>query len=334
MSHATLDVSAFPAIAAVDNQMARPVISVVIPTYEPGPFLIDTIKSVLAQDIGSDRMQIAVIDDGSRRNLPSDVLSDLNADDRIEYHEHADNVGLAGNWNRAISHARGKFVHILHQDDTVRTGFYARLLAGMHPDATIGMAFCRHAFITETGEVQRISHRERWRPGVLSNWCERLSERQRVQCPAAIVRRDAYERVGGFRTDLHYALDWEMWVRIACRYAVWYEPQVLANYRRHASAETARLKMEGHIAADLVNAIELMSQHLPARKRIRLKESAYRRLVHVHSRQALKLLKKQSDSQAAANQLASARAALNALSDGLAKRWLQLRLRRLERDIT
>lgn len=321
-----------PPIAPVDNQAARPLVSVIIPTYEPGRFLIDTLKSVLVQDIGSEMMQIAVIDDGSRKCRPSNMLAGLNVGDRIEYHEHADNVGLARHWNRAIGHARGEFVHILHQDDTVRAGFYARLLAGMNQNAAIGMAFCRHAFITETDEVQRISHRERWHAGVLNHWCERLSERQRVQCPAAIVRRDVYERLGGFRTDLHYALDWEMWVRIACEYSVWYEPQVLANYRRHGQAVTARLRAEGHIAADLIKAVESISRNLPPRDRSRLKENAYRRLAHVHVRQARKLLKEGSDS-GAAGEINAARTALNALPGGPKKRWLQYQLGRLERKL-
>ena len=329
MNSSPPDGNAAPRIPPLDAHAERPIISVVIPTYEPGPFLADAIVSVLAQDLGSASMQIAVVDDGSKHSRPSEVLREVATTDRIEYYEHTDNVGLAGNWNRAIGHARGQFVHILHQDDTVHDGFYTALLAGLNRGLPIGMAFCRHAFIDENDTIQRISHRERWRAGILARWCKRLSERQRVQCPAAIVRRDVYEDLGGFRSDLRYALDWEMWVRIACRYAVWYEPQVLAHYRRHASAETARLRAAGRVTADLMHAIELMSQHMPAHERGRMKENAYRRLVHVHSRQARKLLKKGADSQAAV-QIESARAAVNAMSESLTKRWLQYQLDRLE----
>jgi hypothetical protein len=38
-----------------------------------------------------------------------------------------------------------------------------------------------------------------------------IAQRQRVQCPAAVVARSTYESVGGYRTDLRLALDWEMW---------------------------------------------------------------------------------------------------------------------------
>ena len=106
---------------------------------------------------------------------------------------------------------------------------------------------------------------------------QRIAETQRIQCPAAVVKREVYERLGGFRSELRYALDWEMWVRIAARYDVWYEPAVLAHYRRHRSAESARLEASGRINVDLMNAIELFSNYLPVVDRARLKDRAYRR---------------------------------------------------------
>ncbi len=47
-----------------------------------------------------------------------------------------------------------------------------------------------------------------------------------------VVRRDVYEKLGGFDTNFKTAgEDWEMWVRIAAHYPVWYEPAPLACYR-------------------------------------------------------------------------------------------------------
>jgi len=319
-----------PQIAAcVDKDVPRPVVSVVIPTHEPERFLIDTVRSVLAQDPGPAQMQIAIVDDGSMRVRAITLLAGIAPADRIEYHEHADRLGLAGNWNRAIAHARGEYIHILHQDDTVHDGFYAALLLGMRSSQRVGMGFCRHAFIDESDRVERISHRERWRAGVLPRWLDRISERQRVQCPAAIVRREIYETLGGFREDLRYALDWEMWVRIASAYEVWYEPRVLANYRRHHGAETARLQTADQTTADIMSALALLSMHLPPGRRAHLQQRAYLRLVRVHARRAAKLLRAGSP-QLAANQLQGARAALAQLPENLAKRWLRSRLARME----
>jgi glycosyltransferase involved in cell wall biosynthesis len=307
----------------------RPLVSIMIPTYEPQRFLIDAVRSVLAQDLGPELMQIAIVDDGSTQTRARSLLQGEVPMERLEFYEHSDNLGLAGNWNRAISLARGEFVHLLHQDDAVRPGFYTDLLAAMKTSERIGMAFCRHAFIDENDTVERISHRERRRPGVLRNWLERIGIAQRIQCPAALVRREAYEKLGGFRTDLRYALDWEMWVRIAAQYEVWYEPQVLAKYRRHASTESARLEAAGQTTADLIAAIEVLSTHFPGHARARLKQRAYRRLVRSHSRRALKLMRT-GYPQLAAKQIESARTAAERLTGSLPNRWTRFRLGRAE----
>ncbi len=306
---------------------AAPAISVVIPTYEPSRFLIDTVRSVLGQE--PEPAQIAIVDDGSTRSRPASLLAGIASAERIELHEHRDRLGLAGNWNRAIECARGEFVHILHQDDTVAPGFYAALLAGLRTSQRIGMAFCRHAFIDENGLVERISHRERWRASVLPRWLDRISERQRVQCPAAMVRRDVYEALGGFRDDLRYALDWEMWVRIAAGYDVWYEPRVLAHYRRHRAAETARLEAAGDTMADMMSAIAVMAMHLPATRRARLQQRAYRRVIRTCTRGAAKLIHAGS-TELAAKQLKVAQSALALLPANLATQWQRSRLARLQ----
>ena len=77
--------------------------------------------------------------------------------------------------------------------------------------------------------------------GVLEHWLERIAVGQRLQPPTIVVRRSVYERIGGF--DSRAGLmgeDWEMWVRIAAHFPVWYEPEPLALYRIHDSSITAR----------------------------------------------------------------------------------------------
>ena len=120
-----------------------------------------------------------------------------------------------------------------------------------------------------------------------------------------------------------------MWVRIASRYDVWYEPAVLAQYRRHAGGETARLRAAGEIASDVVATIEVLSSSLPASKRASWTSKSYRRLVKSHLRRASKLLGGKSHLQALEH-LSSARIVVSMLPKGLATRWLQRRLRNLE----
>lgn len=151
-------------------------------------------------------------------------------------------------------------MHILHQDDLVQPGFYERLSRADQGEPRPGAAFCQHAIIDAFGNWQEISSLERRSPGLIEDWLERIVDYQRVQCASIVVRRDVYEHLGGYLPDLIYALDWEMWVRIALHYPVWYEPTVLACYRKHDMSETAQLRKLGTAYADVEKTIALVKQ--------------------------------------------------------------------------
>jgi GT2 family glycosyltransferase len=256
-----------------------------LPVYEPDQRLGEALASVLQQDLGPEVMQIAVVDDASARTDVAALVAQASPGARIEVHHAPRNRGLAANWNECIRLARGEIVHLLHQDDRVGPQFYARLSPAFAADPDIGMAFCRHAFLDDEDRITGRSHRERWTAGVPPNWLARIAEHQRIQCASALVRRTTYERLGGYREDLAYALDWEMWVRIAARYRVWYEPATLAYYRRHERNETARLRRESTITRDIFRAIEVFASHLPATQRERMLSAAYARFARRMLRQ-------------------------------------------------
>ena len=287
-----------PTIASLPTDSPRPSLSVMIPTREPGSYLVGALRSVLRQDLGPEQMQIAVVDDASRSDVQA-LIQQADGQRRIELHTTDTNRGISGNWNQCLQLARGHIVHLLHQDDLIEDGFYRRMLPPFSRHPEVGMAFCRHAFIDSQNRTTRVSHREKWFAGILGAWLERIATKQRVQCPAVLVPRLVYESVGGYRTDLRYALDWEMWVRIAARYAVWYEPKVLASYRRHEENESTRLLNAGKIGHDVVNAIELIGAHLPAARRDDLVSEAYASF----ARRTLKRLQREAQASKDLNSL-------------------------------
>jgi glycosyltransferase involved in cell wall biosynthesis len=266
-SHADADP---PPIRPVEGTAPRPRISVMVPSLEPDERLCQTLTSVLAQAPGAAEMQICVVDDASRPGIASRLVRSVDATGRIEVVECAERLGLSGNWNRAIHLARGHFVHLLHQDDYVMPGFYARMDHGFDRTPTAGMAFCRARIVDGDDRLIKVASRLQWMPGVLGNWLPAIAERQRVQTPCAIVARAAYETVGGYRSDLHHALDWEMWVRIAACFPVWYDPRPLASYRRHEANETSRLVANGKVWPDMTRAIGLIADLIPTSLRPRV----------------------------------------------------------------
>ena len=257
------EAASVPKIGPVARETGRPFWSVVMPTFNCTDHFEKALRSVLDQDPGPDRMQIAVIDDGSSDARSEEVVRRL-APTRVEFHRQPVNLGLSGSWNACVSRSLGHWVHLLHQDDLVLPGFYERLgrAAIKRPDT--GAAFCRYFFIDAAGHHQCSSLLERPTAGILAGWLGAIARGQKIQSPSIVVRREVYEQLGGFRADLCCSLDWEMWVRIAVRFPVWFEPEPLACYRIHAGNESARLDRQGRIIPDIYKALRIMSGYLPA----------------------------------------------------------------------
>lgn len=322
-----------PSPSAEATFLKQPQISVMVPTYEPNHYLYTTLKSILNQDMGIDKMQITIVDDASPNVKIETFLSELNCANRISIIKNERTLGLAKNWNECIKYAQGEFIHILHQDDIVLPGFYNTLCKGLLHNQHVGMAFSGCAFINENGLVTETARSESKKPGIIKNWIERISYRYGVHCPAAIVRKSCYEAIGGYRTDLSFALDWEMWVRIAANFSVWHHPDVLAYYRRHSTNETARLQKLKRTQEDELQAIRFFSDSLPKNARTRLTERAFQRIAHSRIRRAKKSLKKKLFEDAI-YQIEGARSAIHFLENSFKKTltsihisWVEYRLK-------
>ncbi len=297
--------SAFPKIKPSAPASAKPFWSVMIPIYHPhSGYLEETLRSVLAQDPGPEQMQIEVVDDGSPNGSPVELIRKI-AGDRITIYSEPRNLGLAGIWNRCIERARGEWVHILHQDDLVYPGFYEFLKHGIEAHPKVGAAYCRHAYCDENGHWHRLSILEMASSGALENFVEPLVTAERVQCVAMTVRRSTYERVGGFNPNLKHALDWEMWIRIANQFPIFYEPKILACWRNHADATTSRQIRSGENIRDIAKAIGIVRSYLPENEAERLADYALARFAKEAAGLAEHLLK-QGDFEASLNQAQAA----------------------------
>ena len=210
--------------------------SVMIPTFNCNQYLQTTLEGVLAQDPGPEVMHIEVVDDFSTDD-PAAIVASMGRG-RVSYFRQPGNMGITRNFATCLNRAHGRLVHLLHGDDCARPGFYARMsrLFELHPE--LGAAFCRHVFIDEHGRELATSALELGSSGVLPDALERLAVEQRIMTPSMVVRREVYERLGGFDDRLPCSEDWEMWVRIAAHYPVGFEPEPLAAYRMHPNSNT------------------------------------------------------------------------------------------------
>jgi hypothetical protein len=230
-------------------------------------------------------MQIEVVDDHSTKDNPEEVVSEIGKG-RIGFYRQPQNVGSLKNFETCINRSRGFLIHQLHGDDKVLPGFYQKMQDLFEKYPTIGAAFCRHDFINSDGKFLSHSRLEREESGILENWLERIGQRNRIQTPSIVVKREVYESLGAFRS-VHYGEDWEMWVRIAAHYPVAYEVTPLAEYRKHTSSISGQYIRTAQNIRDIQEVIEIINDYLPQDQKKELKLFATRH----YANQAFKMAK-------------------------------------------
>jgi glycosyltransferase involved in cell wall biosynthesis len=138
---------------------ARPLWSVMIPTYNCVDYLAQTLESVLAQDLGIDQMQIEVVDNCSTEE---DIEAFVWAvgKDRVSFYRHPRSVGgCVQNFNACLRRSRGQLVHILHSDDYVEPGFYQAYTQATDAQPKASLFTCRVFDVDEQGGLEGLSPR-------------------------------------------------------------------------------------------------------------------------------------------------------------------------------
>jgi glycosyltransferase involved in cell wall biosynthesis len=255
---------------------ARPRWSVMIPTYNCAGYLEATLHSVLAQAPGPEAMQIEVVDDYSTADDPEEVVMRLGGG-RVDFHRQPENVGVVANLNTCLQRSRGEVVHLLHGDDLVLEGFYRTLGDRLRQHPETGAAYCRHLYVDARGRRLDVAPCDPAASGILEEGARFLAAEQRIMTPCIVVRRSVYEQLGGFDDRLACAEDWEMWVRIAARFPVYYEERPLACYRLHDDSNTGRNLRSGLSFDHTRLAIELFADYFEPAERRAVKRAAFSR---------------------------------------------------------
>jgi glycosyltransferase involved in cell wall biosynthesis len=194
--------------------MTPPLVSVVIPTYNYGHYIGETVESALGQTYSP--IEIIVVDDGST----DDTQERLTVyGDRVRY-IHQQNRGLSAARNTGIQTAQGEFVALLDSDDLWLPDKVKRQVTVAIQQPDIGLVATERFAIDETGRRLDYVTGRCSREG----FCE-LTARELLEFPAfspssVLARRDCLLTVGGFNESLTAVEDMEMWVRVAARFRV------------------------------------------------------------------------------------------------------------------
>jgi predicted dehydrogenase len=272
-----------------------------IPTYNCARYLEATLRSVLAQDRGPKAMQIEVVDDHSIADDPEEVVARVGGG-RVDFHRQAENLGVVGNLNACLQRSRGELVHLLHGDDLVLEGFYRTLDDRLGEYCDAGAAYCRHLYVDERGRRLDVAPLEPPSSGILADGARFLATEQRIMTPCIVVRRSVYEQLGGFDDRLSCAEDWEMWVRVAARFPVYFEERPLACYRLHDDSNTGRNLHNGLSLDYARRAIELFAEYFEPAERRAVRRTAFSRYA-ASGLETARRLQSQGDAAAARAQL-------------------------------
>jgi glycosyltransferase involved in cell wall biosynthesis len=265
-----------PSIPAIAGVADRPFWSVMIPARDSAATIEETLFSVLRSGVDLRHAQVEVVDDCSRDIDLERLVAEVGRG-RIGYVRHERPLGAPATFNHCIARARGRWIHLLHADDLVLHGFYERLRRAIDAEPSAGAALCRWRYVDEAGRRIGLAPLEQTTRGVVWDLLSKLAVTNRIRAPAIIVKRQFYEELGGFRPDLGHASDWEMWMRLAARAAVVYEPAALVCYRLHAGSHTERLRRRARDVVDASRAIRA-ARELPVAIDPALRAEALERL--------------------------------------------------------
>lgn len=177
-----------------------PLISVIIPCYNQGRFLAESIGSVLASDFGD--LEIIVVDDGSTEPETCRILETLDYPKTRLIRRK--NGGLAAARNSGIAEAQGRYILPLDADDRIGPAYIGQAVAALEADPALGIVYCRaEKFGAESGP---------WRLAPFSRW--RMALGNIIFC-SAIYRKEDWLTICGYDETLRRGWeDWDFWLSL------------------------------------------------------------------------------------------------------------------------
>lgn len=212
------------------NTAARPIISVIIPTYNRPDKLPRAVKSVLGQTFRS--VEALVVNDCGAD--VSGILAEI-GDARVRLVNQERNQGLAAARNRGLDEARGSYVGYLDDDDILTPAHYEKLLPALHASGK------RLAYSGALLVEERLGSDGVWRfedQAVVMNrpfdsgW---LQYQNLFPVHACLHERSLVDQVGGFDPALEAHEDYDLWLRFHTLGDFVHVPETTAWYVKDAA---------------------------------------------------------------------------------------------------
>jgi glycosyltransferase involved in cell wall biosynthesis len=207
----------------------HPLVSIVTPSFNKGPYIEETLLSVRNQTYP--RIEHIVIDGGSTDETLS-ILEKYSGD--IVCVSEPDK-GQSDAINKGWKRARGDIIAYLNADDTYTSDAVRIVVKFLNEHPDVGLVYGDGILTDENGKFIQTYHAGEFSLRDLI-YC-----RDNILQPALFLRKAAYDRIGGIDENLHLAMDLDYWIRAGLLFRVVYIPTPLATAKIYGDAKSVAL---------------------------------------------------------------------------------------------
>lgn len=206
----------------------KPLISIVTPSYNQAFFLEEAIYSVLSQNYAN--LEYIIIDGGSTDGS-QEIIQKYN--NQLTDWVSEPDLGQTDAINKGFARAHGDIFAWLNSDDRYQPGAFGEAVAFLKDNPQVGMVYGDANLIDETGNVLAKF------PAAQTDY--RRLRRGYVHIPqqSAFFRADLWRKVGPLDPSFYFAMDYDLWVRLAKCAPLVYHPRLWADFRLHGSGKTS-----------------------------------------------------------------------------------------------
>ena len=207
--------------------MDEPLVSIITPSYNHVRFIEAAMRSVLEQDYP--QIEYIIVDGGSTDGSLEIIRGYA---DRLAWWVSEPDRGQTDAINKGFTRARGSILAWLNSDDTYEPGAVTEAVEALlsRPDA--GMVYGNANFIDENG---RITGRF---PAAQTDYTRLRRGYVHIPQQASFFRARLWHQVGPLDPSFFFAMDYDLWVRLAGLASLVYVPRTWANFRLHTTGKT------------------------------------------------------------------------------------------------